>query len=65
MTWQEIKSKYELGSIYNLEVENILTEEETEFDLIIPFPFKILDNYDETLTNLGINNNTMLTVREK
>lgn len=26
MTWQEIKSKYELGSIYNLEVENILTE---------------------------------------
>lgn len=26
MTWQEIKSKYELGSIYNLEVENILIE---------------------------------------
>jgi ribosomal protein S1 len=26
MTWQEIKSKYELGSIYNLQVENILTD---------------------------------------
>jgi hypothetical protein len=26
MTWQEIKSKYELGSIYNLQVESIINE---------------------------------------
>ena len=26
MTWQEIKSIYEPGSIYNLQVQNILTD---------------------------------------
>lgn len=58
---------WKLIEVYNFinSLENILTEEETEFDLIIPFPLKILDKYDETLTSLGINNNTMLTVREK
>lgn len=65
---QRLFSKtWKLIEVYNFinSLENILTEEETEFDLIIPFPLKILDKYDETLANLGINNNTMLTVREK
>lgn len=67
VTQRSFNKNWKLIEVYNFvnSLENVLTEEETEFDLIIPFPLKVLDKYDELLTNMGINTNTMLTVREK
>lgn len=67
VTQRSFSKNWKLIEVYNFvnSLENVLTEEETEFDLIIPFPLKVLDKYDESLTNIGINTNTMLTVREK
>jgi hypothetical protein len=53
--------------LYNFisSLDDVLTEEETEYDIITPFPMKIFDNYDATLEQEGLFPNSMLTVREK
>lgn len=46
-------------------LDNVLVEEETDYDLITPFPNKVYDDYEKTIEEEGLYPNSMLQVREK
>ena len=59
-TWQIVELYLFINSL-----DNVLEEEDTEYDLITPFPPKTYDAFDETLEAHGLFPNAVLQVREK
>lgn len=61
------KKSWKILELYNYvnSLDNVLTEEDTEYDLITPFPMKVFDDYDATLEEMGLFPNAVLQVREK
>lgn len=59
--WKIIELYYFIGTL-----DHVLTEEEnTDFDLLSPFPMKVFDNLEATIESEGLYPNAVLQVREK
>ena len=63
---RRFSKNWKIVEMYNFigSLDNVLTEEETEFDLIIPFPMKVYNDMNQTFEQAGLFPNAMLVVRE-
>lgn len=47
-------------------LENVFVDDDsTDFDILTPFPMKIYDDFDQTLEDAGLGQNSVLQVRER